>query len=406
MAAMDEGAGAALPQATTEWRVVGFAVAAGIVAAFQVGKAAMALPALRTDLALSLAGAGWVLSVFNLTGVVAGMALGTVIGRLGDRRMLLCGLGVMAAASLAGAAAPSFALLLATRFFEGVGFLMVVIGAPTLIARMTRPADVKLAFGCWGAYMPTGQALMILAAPALLEPLGWRGLWLVNAALLVLFALAMARSTRGLPTPALGPPGALLRDARRTATASGPLLLAAIFAVYALQYLAVMGFLPTILVEGAGLPPIAAGALAALAVAANGVGNLAAGLLLRRGAARWALVGLAGLIMILAALGIFALPLPLPARYALYVVFSAFGGMLPATVLGAAPAHAPAPHLVSATNGLIVQGSNLGQVIGPPAIGYIAALWGWRCAPLLLVPAAAVLLALALALRARERRLA
>src|SRR6185437_2953920 len=121
MAAMDEAAGAAVPRAT-EWRVVGFAVAAGIIGAFQVGKAVMALPALRADLGLSLADAGWVLSVFNLTGVVAGVALGAVIGRLGDRRMLLAGLAVMAASSLAGAVAPSLATLLATRYLEGVGF--------------------------------------------------------------------------------------------------------------------------------------------------------------------------------------------------------------------------------------------------------------------------------------------
>src|SRR5947209_7473754 len=233
--------------AATRWPVVSLAVAAGMVGACQIGKAAIALPALRADLGLGLAAAGWVLSIFNVIGVFAGMALGAVIGRWGDRRIVLLGLALLAAAGLGGAAAPSGGTLLATRFAEGIGFLMVVIGAPTLIARLTHPADAKLAFGIWGAYMPAGQTFMILAAPLLLAPFGWRGLWIANAVLVAGFAVVMARATRRLPPPAARPIVSLWRDIRDTATAPGPLLLAGIFGCYALQYLAVMGFLPTIL---------------------------------------------------------------------------------------------------------------------------------------------------------------
>lgn len=65
----------------TSWPAIGFAVAAGMIGACQVGKAAIALPALRTDLGMGLAAAGWVLSIFNLIGVAFGMALGVGIGR-------------------------------------------------------------------------------------------------------------------------------------------------------------------------------------------------------------------------------------------------------------------------------------------------------------------------------------
>jgi MFS family permease len=386
----------------TEWRIVAFAVAAGIVGAFQIGKAAMALPALRADLGLGLAAAGWVLAIFNLIGAVAGMALGTIIGRWGDRRTLLWGLAIIGASGLVGAAAPGIALLLATRTVEGVGFLMLAIGAPTLIARVTSPADTKLAFGAWGAYMPTGQALMIVAAPLLLAPFGWRALWVVNAVLVAGFALAMARATRALE-PTTAPATNFFRDLGAMATAPGPLLLAAIFACYSGQYLAVMGFLPTILVEREGLSTFHAGFLGAIAIAVNGVGNVGAGILLRKGVPRWRLIAAATIVMFLSSLGIFLLPLPLWASFLLYLSFAIFGGMLPASVFGAVPMLAPAPHLVPATNGLVVQGSNLGQVIGPPAIGALAAAWGWQWSPLLLAPAAAGGLFLALRLRRRER---
>jgi MFS family permease len=390
----------------TPWLTVGLAIGAGVVGAFQVGKAAMALPALRADLGIGLAAAGWVLAIFNLIGVAAGMAIGGLVGRWGDRRAVLAGLGVLAAASLAGAAVPDIAMLLATRFVEGMGFLMVIVAAPSLIMRLTRPDDLKLALGAWGAYMPLGQAIMVLAAPLLLVPFGWRGLWIANTALLVLFAALLARVTAGLPRSPARPSRSLWRDLRDTATAPGPLLLAAIFGAYSMQYLAVMGFLPTVLIEHEGLGTIAAGALAALAMAMNGVGNVASGLLLQRGVRRWRLIATASLAMGAASLGIFTADLPIAASYVLYLAFAGFGGMLPASVFNAVPGHAPSRHLVPTTNGLLVQGSNLGQVIGPPAVGALAAAIGWHWAPLLIVPAALSAALLSLVLRRRDESIA
>jgi MFS family permease len=400
---MNDSPGAKRSLLATPWPIVGLAIAAGIVGAFQVGKAAMALPALRADLDIGLVAAGWVLAIFNLIGVAAGMVIGALIGRWGDRRMVLLGLLLVAAASLAGAAAPGIVFLLATRFVEGIGFLMVVVGVPSLITRLTRPDDLKLALGAWGAYMPVGQAIMILAAPLLLVPFGWRGLWIANALLLVLFAAVLARATAALPSQTMRPTLSLLRDLRDTVTASGPLLLAAIFGCYSMQYLAVMGFLPTILIEREGLGIATAGGLAALAVAMNGLGNLAGGVLLQRGTPRWFLVASAGCAMGSAALAIFTASPPLWASYALYLVFSGMGGLLPASVLGAVPLHAPSRHLVATTNGLVVQGSNLGQVIGPPAVGALAGAIGWSWTPLLIAPAAVSVVLFALVLRRRER---
>jgi MFS family permease len=403
---MTETALSARSPSATSWPGIGFAVAAGVIGACQVGKAAMALSALRADLGMGLAAAGWVLSIFNLIGVAFGMALGVGIGHWGDRRTLLRGLALIAAASLAGAAAESTAVLLATRLVEGIGFLMVIVGAPTMIARLSRPGDLRLAFGIWGAYMPAGQALMILAAPLILVPFGWRGVWVANAVLVAGFALVMMRATAGLPVAPVRPSGGILRDLRLVVTSPGPLLLAAIFGCYSLQYLGVMGFLPTILIEREGFTSHTASALGALAIAMNGVGNLLGGVLLQRGAKRWRLIVLAAGGMALAGLGIFLVPLPFWTIYLLYLIFSGISGMLPASVLGAAPQHAPAPHLVPATNGLLVQGSNLGQVVGPPALGALAAAMGsWSWSPAIVTTASVIAILLAFLLRRREQGL-
>ena len=137
--------------ARTDWPVVLLVVGAGIVAAFQIGKAPAALPVLRADLNLSLVAAGWVISMFNVIGVALGMLIGAFADRIGHRRVVLAGLGLVAAASLAGAAAQAAFPLLASRFFEGLGFMMVVVAAPNLILRAASPGDLKLAFGAWGS---------------------------------------------------------------------------------------------------------------------------------------------------------------------------------------------------------------------------------------------------------------
>jgi len=185
----------------TRWPLVLLLVGAAVVAAFQIGKAPAALPAIRADLGLDLVAASWVVAIFNLLGLAIGMATGGLAERIGHRRVALAGLALIVVASAAGAAAPGGATLLATRSLEGIGFLAVIVAVPTLIVGATAPGDRALAFGFWSSYMPVGTAAMMVAAPALLTPFGWRGLWLANAALLAIYALAFARATAAAPAP-------------------------------------------------------------------------------------------------------------------------------------------------------------------------------------------------------------
>ncbi len=259
----------------TDWRIVWLIVGAGVVAAFQIGKVPAALPALRAEFGLGLVGAGWVLSIFNVIGVFGGMTLGAVIDRAGHRRMLIAGMALIGIAGLLGALAPSPAMLYASRALEGLGFTIVVVGAPGLLVRAASPSDLRLAFGLWGSYMPAGMASMLLASPILIDAFGWRGLWLANAALVTAFALLLAVASRSVgrtQADASDWSGLML-----TLTARGPWLLALAFAAYTLQFLAVMGFLPIILQGEAGAGPATAAALTALAVAINVPGALMGG---------------------------------------------------------------------------------------------------------------------------------
>ncbi|WP_206413819.1 MFS transporter, partial [Lysobacter enzymogenes] len=169
-------------------------------------------------------------------------------------------------------------------------------------------------------------------------------------------------------------------EAWAVASARGPLLLALAFALYALQFYALLSFLPTLLMQRLQVDAASAGTLGGLAIGANVIGNLAAGWLLRRGARRWRLIALASLTMGAAAAGAFALPLPAMAAYALCVLFALAGGLLPASAIGGAAALERDPGRIAIAVGLLMQGSYLGQVLGPPLFGSVVQAAGWPAA--------------------------
>jgi DHA1 family inner membrane transport protein len=392
----------------TPWRLVFLLVGAGVVGAFQIGKAPPVLPAIRTELAMSLFLAGWVLSALNVVGLLLGSVAGAIADGFGYRRVLMAGLFCQAAGSFAGSWSAGPTLLLATRILEGLGFVSAAVAAPALIFRVTQPRDIRIALSMWSCYVPAGTAIMMFLTPFLTDLFGWRGLWQANAGILAAYGLFVAFATKGLVGRSIQRafrPRQLWEDMKRTSTAAGPLLLATTFSAYALMWLAVMGFLPTLLVEEYGFKPDHASFLTALMVSMNVPGNLVGGWLLHRGLHRSRLVVSAIVIMGFCSLAIYTLSLPFFLRYLACLAFSGCGGVLPASVMSAVPVHAPEPRLVGTTNGLIIQGSNLGQVIGPPTLALIvSATGGWEGGSWFLGSVALVGVFLAACLARLERR--
>jgi MFS family permease len=393
---------------TTPWPLVLLLVGAGVVSAFQVGKAPPMLVSIRLELGMSLFLVGWILSIFNVIGFLLGSITGAASDAFGHRRLLLTGLSLQALGSLAGSFAPGAFFLLATRAMEGMGFLITVVAAPAMVAQVTRPGDIRVALSVWSCFLPAGASTIMLFVPLVNVSLGWRGLWLANSAILAAYTFWLMKGTVHLAVQAAGlrrRQGQVWRDLRLTATSPGPVLLAAIFTTYALQWLAVMGFLPTLLAEEYGLSSGRASVFTAIMVAMNVPGNLMGGWFLQRGFSRWKLIAFASLVMGACSLAIYSPTLPFAARYTGCLLFSLVGGLLPASVLGAAPMYAPNPNLVATTNGLLMQGGQLGQVIGPPVLALMVSMGGgWKSAPWLLGGSAAAGVALSLGLAVLEKK--
>lgn len=385
-------------QGETRWAGVLAIVGAGVVASLQVGKVIIAAPLLRQDMGLDLASIGTLTAVFSLLGVVGGIAAGGVIARFGARRMLLLGLLATALGTAMGAMAPSYGLLLASRVVEGLGFLMITVAGPAALQRMVSTSGRDFAFALWSCYMPTGMAIAMLASQAFDR---WQAYWwCAGAAVVVALASVAAlvpagESTASAPLSWRG----MRQDTVDTLGASGPVLLALSFTLYSLMFFALFTFLPVLLMEQLGLTLAQAGLYSAIASAANIIGNLGAGVLLARGWRRSTLIACASATMGVVALLIFQSVLPAMPTFLLCVLFSAVGGLIPATLLGTAPLVAPRPALTAASVGLVMQGSNLGQVIGPVTVGGVIDRYGWGAASYVVLAAAVGGLVIAAGLR-------
>jgi MFS family permease len=365
-------------------RLAALVVAVGVTCALHVGKLPVAIPVLRESLGLSLVQAGFLLSLVQLAGMTLGLLVGLMADRLGPRRVMLAGLLLLAAGSALGALAPDVSVLLATRVLEGMGFLLAVLPAPGLLRQRVQHAPtLSRSLGWWGAYMPLGTALALLLGVPLLSAVGWRWAWLLLALLSLLAAAGLARwvapDAQALAFAAPQGNTALGPRLRRTLRAPGPWLVALAFFLYSGQWLAVVGFLPTIYHQ-AGYTGAAVASLSALAAGINMAGNIGAGWWLAHGAKPGVVLTLAYLAMGAGAGVAFGAEGHPLLQYLAVLVFSGVGGLIPGTLFGLAVKLAPDNDTVSTTVGWMQQFSALGQFLGPPVVAWVATVaggWHW-----------------------------
>ena len=361
----------------------------GVVAALQIGKLPPALPELSQALGLSLMEAGFLLSLVQLAGMSLALAVGLSADGFGLKRSMLSGLVILGVASAMGAASESTTSLIVWRAVEGFGFLGVTLPAPGLIRKLVSEQHLRKLLGYWGAYMPAGTALTLLAGPMWLPEFGWRTWWLLFAILSWAMAIVLWRvvpadllnsSEPELAHASSFKPVAWPQRLRETLSAPGPWWVALCFAMYSGQWLAVVGFLPSIYTQ-AGLLGATLGSLTALAAAVNMLGNMASGRLLQRDFHPSVLLAMGFFAMGLGAVLAFAeFTQSWPwLRYAGVLLFSACGGLVPGTLFSLAVRLAPHERNVSTTVGWMQQGSAAGQFAGPPVVAWLASqVGGWQ----------------------------
>ncbi|EMY32474.1 hypothetical protein D477_019973 [Arthrobacter crystallopoietes BAB-32] len=362
------------------WIVV---VLAGITAAMHIWKLPAAIPLIQAELGLSLVQAGVLLGLVQVAGMAGGLAVSLLAETIGSRRCLLIGLWLLFAGSIIGGFATGASLLMASRALEGAGFLLATVVAPGLIRANTPLRRVNTAVGFWSAYQGCATFIGLVASALVLQVAGWQTWWWIMAALtLVPVPLVLAF----VPKDPAGDDSGLPAAARRigvTVRSAKPWIAGLVFACYTVQWMAVVGFLPTIY-EQNGVTGIWPGILSAVVGGLNAVGAVATAPLLQRGATPRRLLIPTFILMGTTSLLTFAVDWSSVAggaaiQFACVAAFSMTGAVIPATLTRLAVDLAPPGGSAPAAMGLMQQIFNVGNFTGPTIAAWLATIaGGWN----------------------------
>jgi predicted MFS family arabinose efflux permease len=155
----------------------------------------LGLPELYVHFHTSIEGVSWVVTAYNAAVAVAAFGLIVLLRRIPARAILMAGLLVFFAASIACSLADSQAFLIAARCVQGVGAAMLLAGAlpvlGALAGSVTRGAAIWTLAGTFGIAL--GPAL----GGVLTQVFDWRAIFAAQAPVAALGLIAAVAAPRG-----------------------------------------------------------------------------------------------------------------------------------------------------------------------------------------------------------------
>ena len=354
-------------------------ICAGIICALHVGKASIAIPQMHELYHWSLSSLSWIMSVFSIVGMIGGIFLGSLVQKWGDKRLFCIGLAILAGGSLLGATTTNFSFLITTRVIEGLGFLLVLVSAPSMLNRLTPKSKYNIVFGFWSMFMGIGIAISIFLGPFLNS---WQSLWLINAGLtfFILFIIIFKVPNTEINNSNFAKNISLKKDILKVFKSRNPFLLAISFAAYNIIFFSVFTFLPLFLINRMGISASQSGVVCGAVILSSIVGNIGSSILLNRDIEAKKIIIFSNIFIGVLGIGIFLPFTPNILAILLCFLFSIISGLIPATIVSLAPLSSPDKNLISLCIGLVMQGNYLGLVIGPLAIGLAISFSGWTAA--------------------------
>lgn len=148
---------------------------------FMTSSVNIALPAVEHDLGLSAVALGWVTSAFLLAAAVLLLPFGRLADIVGRKRLFLAGAIIFTLATVACAAAPSGAALIAARGVQGVGGALLFATTTAIVTSVFPPERQGRAIGLNLMAVYVGLSGGPLLGGWLTAWIGWRGLFLCGA---------------------------------------------------------------------------------------------------------------------------------------------------------------------------------------------------------------------------------
>jgi EmrB/QacA subfamily drug resistance transporter len=179
------------------WRAFALLVVAYFMTIVDLTIVNVALPTIGVKLHFAESNLQWVVTAYGLT--FGGFLLlgGRAADLLGRRRLLMVGLAIFSAASLACGLATSDTFLIVMRGFQGFGAAVVLPAALSIVMNMfSEGAERNKALGIWGAAGAMGATIGLIAGGLLTRYAGWQYIFLFNVPI---GAMALALVPRIVP---------------------------------------------------------------------------------------------------------------------------------------------------------------------------------------------------------------
>ncbi len=346
----------------------------GVLAAAQLGKVAALAPALGDRFRLGLPAAGLLISLLEVGGALLGFVAGLLLPAIGARRALRAGLALLAAMTVAEASATAAPLLFVARSLEGLGYLLVVVAAPTMIVAAAAPGRERDgAMVLWSTFVPVGSGLGNIVTGLTAAVFGTSGAllaWAVPAVVLLVWLQRHPVSNPASRRIALPAPAAWL--------------LAVGFGCYTLSLCAVTGLMPIFLHDRQGVGLTAGGIVAGLVALSALPGSFLALAVVRSFADRPARLTRLVCAALVAAFPLAALIFWIDGATAVALIAATvlmLAGLARAVIFSRLPeasgGEGTGDARIAAAQGLLTQFGALGALLGPPLGAATVDRWSW-----------------------------
>ena len=140
----------------------------------------VALPAIETDLAATVAVIQWIINGYTLCLSALLLVGGAAGDKFGRRRLFVIGLAIFAAASLWCGLSPDVTQLISARAVQGVGAALLVPSSLALIGATFDESERGKAIGTWAGFSALAAAAGPLLGGWIVDHFSWRWIFLIN----------------------------------------------------------------------------------------------------------------------------------------------------------------------------------------------------------------------------------
>lgn len=338
-----------------------------------MNKMSPVLTAVCNELGITTAQSGLLLSIFVLSGIFLSIPMGVLVARYGTFRMGLVSLLCIIVGSGVGALSTSYAVMLASRFLEGIGMMFLMCIGPAAVGRTATDKNRGTLMGIVMCFMSFGQIIALNLAPVF----GWRKFWWFSAVFagvgLVLWLIFIPGidDGDGEENAEAGNAG-VLSDVLKN---SNVWLIAATFLLFMLAHMGAFNYLPTYLQEVGGMSASAAGTLTSLASAIGIPVGILGGTLADKWGSRKKPLALS---MILLAVLLVAIPFFSGKAYVAALVLYGIFAMCEAGLCMTSIAEVVPAHQTAAATGIVNTGQWIGAFMGSTLFGAILGRTTWN----------------------------